>query len=132
MKRMKNIEEVSDFLTKIMFEMKDEFFAKELSSKINVQYKNYVKSYVILAKKAIFVEIISIKTDKEKAIEKILQMEHIRDNDVYPIGDGVNDVEMILRYDGYGMRHSEEIIYKSTTKLCNTVAELIEKISIED
>ncbi len=72
--------------------------------------------------------IISVKTDKGKAIEKVLKMENIADNDVYAIGDGVNDVEMILKYNGYGMKNSSQVIYKVTNKLCNTVSELIENI----
>lgn len=124
----KDIKYVSNELTKIMFEMKNESSARELSNKINSQYKNYVKSYVIITKKTYLVEIISVKTDKGKAIEKILKIENIEDKDVYPIGDGANDVEMILKYNGYGMKNSESIIYESTNKLCNTVAELIETL----
>ncbi len=55
-------------------------------------------------------------------------MENIADNDVYTIGDGVNDVEMILKYNGYGMKNSSQVIYKVTSKFCNTVSELIENI----
>lgn len=124
-----DIEEISDELTKIMLEMKNESSARELSNKINMKYKNYVKSYVIVTKKYSLVEIISIKTDKGKAIEKILELENINDKNVYPIGDGSNDVEMILKYNGYGMKNSEDIIYKVTNKLCNNVAELIEMLN---
>ena len=112
-----------------MLEMKDEKSARDLSEVINENWKETVKSYVIITKKYYLVEIISIKTDKGKAIEKILKIENISDTDVYPIGDGANDVEMILKYNGYGMKNSEEIIYKITNKLCNNVAELIEKLN---
>ena len=61
-----------------------------------------------------------------------MKIENISDSDVYPIGDGANDVEMILKYNGYGMKNSEEVIYNATSKLCNTVAELIEQILNED
>ena len=127
---MKDIKEVSNQLTKILVEMKNKEVANYLSEKINAQYKEYVKSYVIVTTKYCLVEIISIKTDKGKAIEKILELEHIDDNNnVYPIGDGVNDVEMIVKYNGYGMTKSDESVYKVTNKLCNTVAELIERIN---
>ena len=36
---------------------------------------------------------------------------------------------MILKYNGYGMKKSEEVVYKATNKLCNTVAELIETLN---
>lgn len=125
----KDIEDVSDELTKIMLEMKDEKSSRALSETINENWKETVKSYVITTQKYYLVEIISVKTDKGKAIEKIVKMENISDNDVYPIGDGANDVEMILKYNGYGMKNSEEVVYKSTNKLCNTVAELIETLN---
>lgn len=124
----KDIKIVSSKLTKIVLEMKDILSAKQISNYINMQYKDNVKSYVISTKKYNLVEIISIKTDKGKAIEKILELENIEDNMVYPIGDGSNDVEMIVKYNGYGMKNSEEVIYKATNKICNTVAELIERI----
>ncbi len=125
----KDIKDISDELTKIMLEMKDEKSARDLSEVINENWKETVKSYVIITKKYYLVEIISIKTDKGKAIEKILKIENISDTDVYPIGDGANDVEMILKYNGYGMKKSEEVVYKATNKLCNTVAELIETLN---
>lgn len=122
----KDIENVSDELTKMMLEMKDENSARVLSEFINKKWKEFVKSYVILTTKYYLIEIISVKTDKGKAIEKILEIENIDNHDVYPIGDGTNDVEMILKYNGYGMKDSDEAVYKVTNKLCNTVAELIE------
>lgn len=125
----KDIKDVSDELTKIMLEMKDEESARFLSKTINKNYKEIVKSYVITTKRNYLVEIISINTDKGKAIEKILEIENIDNNNVYPIGDGDNDVEMILKYNGYGMKHSEQSVYKATNKLCNNVAELIEKLN---
>ncbi len=124
----KDIDNVSDDLNKIMLKIKDEESARVLSEIINEKWKETVKSYVIPTKKCYLVEIISVKTDKGKAIEKVLKMENIADNDVYTIGDGVNDVEMILKYNGYGMKNSEEVIYKVTSKFCNTVSELIENI----
>lgn len=125
----KDIDEVTDELTKIMLEMKDDKSARILSEIINENWKETVKSYVISTKKYYLVEIISVKTDKGKAIEKILEIENIADNEVYPIGDGANDVEMILKYNGFGMKNSEDVVYKATNKLCNTVAELIETLN---
>lgn len=124
----KDVKNVTDKLTKITIEMKDITSAKKISNYINMQYKDYVKSYTISTEKYNLVEIISIKTDKGKAIEKILELEKIADDMVYSIGDGSNDVEMIVKYNGYGMKNSEEIVYKVTNKICNTVAELIENI----
>lgn len=88
----RDIEDVSNELTKIMLMMKKEKAARILSQMINENWKETVKSYVITTEEYYLVEIISIKTDKGQAIEKILKIENISDNDVYPIGDGSNDV----------------------------------------
>ncbi len=125
----KDIVNVSDDLTKIMLKMKYEKSARVLSEIINEKWKETVKSYVIPTKKCYLVEIISVKTDKGKAIEKVLKIENIADNNVYTIGDGANDVEMILKYNGYGMKNSSQVIYKVTNKFCNTVSELIESLN---
>lgn len=125
----KDVKKITDKLTKIMLKTEEQSVARNLSNKINIQYQNDVKSYVIASKKNYLVEIISIKTDKGKAIKKILEIENIKVEDVFTIGDGANDVEMILKYNGYGMQKSEEIIYKTTNKLCSTVAELIETLN---
>lgn len=125
----KDVEELPEHLTKILLEMKNEQSARDLSYHINEKWKEYVKSYVIATERYCLVEVISVKTDKGKAIEKILEIENIDDNNVYPIGDGANDVEMIIKYNGYGMKKSEDVVYKSTNKLCNTVAELIEELN---
>ncbi len=123
-----DILEVSERITKIMLEMKNESSARNLSKKINEEFNLFVKSYVISTKKYYLVEVISVETDKGKAIEKILTIENIDDQDVYPIGDGINDVEMIQKYHGYGMTKSEDVIYENTNKLCDTVADLIYQI----
>lgn len=109
-----------------MIEMKDELSAKELSKQINDNWCENIKSYVIPTKK---IEVISKYTDKGKAIEKILKIEDIPNSNIFTIGDGANDVEMILKYDGYGMKKSEEIIYSTTNKLVDSVASLIEILS---
>jgi len=47
---------------------------------------------------------------------------------VYTIGDGANDVEMIEKYNGYGMKNSTESGLKVTNKLVDNVYELLEEI----
>lgn len=124
----KDIKNVSNEITKIMLEIDTKDLAINLSDKINYEYKDSVKSYVIKCKDIYLLEIISVNTDKSQAIEKVLELENIPDEFVYPIGDGINDVEMILKYDGFGMKKSSDIIYKTTNKLCHNVAQLIDLI----
>lgn len=126
--KRKDISKSSENFTKIMLKTKDKLFADELCKYLNNKFNKNIKSYVIVTKKCYLIEIISIKTDKGKAIEKILENESIDEKDVFTIGDGVNDVEMILKYNGYGITSSDDIIYKTTDKFCNTVSELIYNI----
>ena len=123
---MKNdIKKISDELTKIRLGLRNVEVARDLSSWINTKWKKDVKSYVFLTE----IEIVPINVDKGNAIDIIIQKENIAKQDVYTIGDGANDVEMILKYNGYGMKHADDSIYKVTNKLCGGVKELIEIIT---
>lgn len=102
--------------------------AKKISKYINDNFGKYVKSYAMDAGKYMYAEVISIDTDKSIAIEKLLKYINIEDSNVYTIGDGLNDIEMIEKYNGYGMKISEECIIKSARGLYNNVSDLISDI----
>ncbi len=122
-----NVSIDSDDLTKLMIEVDSPNIGQEVSKFINSSFKE-VKSYVISTHKYTLVEVISIKTDKSEAIEELLKIENIDNKHVYTIGDGSNDVEMIEKYNGYGMTKSEQCVLDITNKLYDNVYNLIEDI----
>jgi HAD superfamily hydrolase (TIGR01484 family) len=123
-----DVEISSKIITKFRVLTKSIDGANEISNYINKNFGKFVKSYVIDAHKYIFTEIISIDTDKGNAIEKILKLENIEDKNVYAIGDGSNDIEMISKYNGFGMINSEECVINVATKLYDNVYNLIDEI----
>lgn len=117
----------SNNLTKLMIEVDNFNIGQEVSKFINSNFKE-VKSYVISTNKYTLVEVISIKTDKSEAIEELVKLENIDNKNVYTIGDGSNDVEMIKKYNGYGMTNSEQCVLDVTNKLYDNVYNLIKDI----
>lgn len=115
-------------IVKIMFIMDSFEEANIVSDFINTNFKESVKSYVLPSKDHSLIEVISSKTDKSEAIRIVLNREKISDYNVFTIGDGPNDIEMIQEYNGYGMEKSKEIVYENTKKLYPTVSSFIEDI----
>ena len=81
---------------------------RKLFKKILNDIKNDVEVYAYLSKS--FLNITDSSTSKAIALEYLMAYEDLDENDLYVIGDDVNDVEMIKRYNGHIMKdHSEEL-----------------------
>ena len=81
---------------------------RELFKKVLKEIKDNVEVYAYLSKS--FLNITDSSTSKAIALEYLMAYEDLNENDLYVIGDDVNDVEMIKRYRGYVMSdHSEEL-----------------------
>ena len=63
------------------------------------KYSKYINSYLVSNLKSI--EIISNETDKSLAIEKMVQDLNISENNVFTVGDGYSDIEMVKKFNGY-------------------------------
>ena len=100
--------------------------AEQINSLINKKYAEFVNCYFVSGNA---VEIISNKTCKSNAIEEITQIEKINKEDIFTIGDGYSDIEMIKNYNGYCMEESvPELLDICNEKIVKSVSELIEKI----
>ena len=100
--------------------------AEQINSLINKKYAEFVNCYFVSGNA---VEIISNKTCKSNAIEEITQIEKINKEDIFTIGDGYSDIEMIKNYNGYCMEESvQELLKICNGKIVKSVSELIEKI----
>ena len=116
-------------LTKIDVKYSNKEDAWNINEYINKKYGEYVNSY-FLSSNAI--EIISNKTNKSYAIKYLLKFLKIEDkSNVYTIGDGYSDIDMIKDFDGYCMEESVPELKKCTNKSVKSVSELI-KIIIEE
>ncbi len=67
-------------------------------------------------------------TSKANAINLIIKKEQIKKENVYTVGDHINDIEMIKEFNGYCMSISTEELKKVCKNQVNTVYELVDKI----
>ncbi len=100
--------------------------AKEINDYINKKYKDKVESYLLPTSNA--VEVISAKTNKAKAVQELSNLENIKKDNVYTIGDSYNDVEMIEKFNGYSIENAKEEVKKVSKGECSSVSKLIKKL----
>lgn len=112
-------------LTKINvgYNSKDE--AISINININNKYSQFINSYQIAETS---LEIISNKTNKSKAIDLLLNRLNIKRQNVYTIGDGYSDIEMVKNFNGYAMQESVDELKNVAQKEYSSVSELINEI----
>lgn len=113
-------------ITKINKKYKTLEEAKKVNDYINKNYKDKVESYLLPTSNA--VEVISAKTNKAKAVQELSNLENIKKDNVYTIGDSYNDVEMIEKFNGYSIENAKEEVKKVSKGECSSVSKLIKKI----
>lgn len=100
--------------------------ARNVSKEINKKYQNDIITYLIPSSNSI--EIISSKTNKANAIQKIADLEKITKENIFTIGDSYNDIEMIANFNGYCMKNAQDEIKKISKKEYRSVSKLIEEL----
>lgn len=111
-------------ITKICVRYFSDEEALKMSDYINQKYSNFVNAYFI---NNCGIEIISHKINKAIAINLIKEKHHNID-DVYTIGDGYNDIDMIKAFKGYAMKNGIDELKKCAIKEYESVFYLIEDI----
>ncbi len=111
-------------LTKINVKYHSKEKAFEMVNKVLSKYKKYVNCFYVTYNS---IEIISNKTNKSLAINKIVELEKIIST--YTIGDGYSDIEMVKKFNGYCMKNSvDELLSICNKNVVNSVSELIDKL----
>lgn len=124
-----NLESRVDFqhpdLTKIAitFESKEEALKK--AEELNSIFKDDIKAFYVNKNS---VEIISNKTSKEKAIQYLSEINNIDRSEIYTIGDGYSDINMIKEFQGYSMEQGVEEVKINAKKIYNSVSLLIKDL----
>ena len=117
-------------ITKINVKYNTKKEASEKVNYINNKYCDWVKSYLI---NEYSIEIISNKTNKAIAINCLIKyFNNINKNNVYVIGNGYSDIEMVKEFNGYCMIESIDELKKIAKKEYDSVSTLIEEILDED
>ena len=122
----KNVKDTSN-IVKIMLKLYSYDKALEVKNYIDKSYTN-IKSYFISEDNHYLVEVVSNKASKSLMIDKILDKEGIVKKNVYTIGDGINDIEMIRDYNGYRVRNSCKELVSVTDRVIDNVSDLISRI----
>lgn len=113
-------------LTKIHIQYDSKETAREINDLIKQKYNDYLNCFLIHGKQAI--EIVSKEADKSKAIKFVSNLENIKESDIYTIGDGYSDIEMIKNFNGSRMLNCVDELKQVTNKSYESVSLLIEEI----
>lgn len=112
-------------LTKINVKYKSYEFAMDMVEVVNHKFSQYVNAYYVNNES---IEIISIDTHKARAIYEVMKENHITKENVYTIGDGYNDIEMIKEFNGYSMKDAVKELKDSAIGEVSSVSDLIKII----
>lgn len=112
-------------LTKINVQYDSQEEAMRKVKIVNEKFRDFVNAYYVNNNS---MEIISNKTNKSKAIYETINETGISKNNVYTIGDGYSDIEMIREFNGYCMKESVDELKKLSIKEFNSVSTLIEEL----
>lgn len=94
-------------------------------SYLQYKYKNQLNIYEVFS---YHIEMISKKSSKITAIKQVIEQEKIKDEDVYTIGDGYSDIEMIKEFNGYSMSHAVSKLKQYAVGEVDSVSLLIQMI----
>ena len=123
----KNVKDTSN-IVKIMLKLYNYDKALEVKNYIDKSYTN-IRSYLVSDGEHYLFEVVSSKASKSLMIDKILDKEEIVKKNVYIIGDGINDIDMIRDYNGYRVRNSCKELVSVTDRVIDNVSDLISRIS---
>ena len=113
-------------ISKINIEMESIEEAKK-TVKYLVNHFDDIKAYTLMIHKN-QIEIISKEADKMDAIEYIRKLENISKDDIYTVGDGYTDINMIENYHGYAMEYGIERLKEISEGTVSAVYELMKLI----
>ncbi len=99
--------------------------AHEVCEVIGEKFGELVNAYIIPPES---VEIITGTSGKDVAIEWVRGKFGVAARDVYTIGDGYTDIEMVKKYKGYAVPNAVTPLKKAAGGEVESVAELIKKI----
>ena len=85
------------------------------------------KIYECLVEELIFIVLKKRQPIYEDELKKEV-FENILNEDIYTIGDGYSDVEMVSKYNGYTLNHGIDLLKKKCIKIVSNIAEMIRDI----
>lgn len=99
---------------------------------MNNEIRKYLKSnlkHSFVEYKYPKIKVINKKCNKLNVIDIIRTLEEIKEENIYTIGDDINDIEMILKYNGYSLTTAKEEVKKTSSKIYDELNQLISDIN---
>ncbi len=121
-----NIDIHSKNATKLYVLYENSEIAREVWEAINQKYSSSITAFFVDKKSAL--EIISKNTNKSEAIRFIARKENIDFNEIYTIGDDLNDIEMIQEFHGFAIKNSKQELKEIAEGEYLKVSELIQDV----
>lgn len=100
--------------------------AERIANLLNAKYGDMVNAYYIPAES---IEVIPKTSSKLAAIEWVRGKLGVAAENVFTVGDGYSDIEMVRAYNGYAMEHSVPEMYEAALGRISSVGELIGMIN---
>lgn len=119
------VSEYHNNITKINIHYSSDEIATRINDLINEKYSSYVNSHHINKEK---IEIVSNESSKYKAVNLLLVNYKLNENNIYTIGDGYSDIDMVNNYNGFCMVNSVNEIKNVARYQYNSVSDLINDI----
>ena len=115
-----------DNLTKIHINYGDEILAKKIYGELNARYSKYINCFLVSKCKAI--EIVAKSVDKKEAILKLIEQKKINKDNIYVVGNGDTDYEMLKYFNGFKMEFCSKKIESLEIETVKSVGDLIKKM----
>lgn len=100
-------------------------YSSEIQKSLEENYGDILNIYYVSGNS---IEIISKNTNKSKAIKLLSEKIGIGQEEIFTIGDGYSDIEMVKDYNGYAMKKSVSELKNIAIGEIDSVSNLIEKI----
>ena len=115
-------------ISKINISMKDNLVAKKAVDYINSIFSD-IKAYILFHKNQF--EIISTKANKCEALKHIGYLEKINSSNIYTVGDGYTDIEMVKYYKGFAIKNSLDDLVKVAVSVVDSVSDIIDFLTVD-
>lgn len=115
-------------ISKINIAMKDNLVAKKAVDYINNNF-NDIKAYILFHKNQF--EIVSTKANKCEALKYIGYLEKINSANIYTVGDGYTDIEMVKYYKGFAIKNSVDDLVKVAVNVVDSVSDIISFLDVD-
>ena len=117
----------NDNLTKIHIKYSSKEFALEIYNLITNKYSQFLNFFLVSDRTAI--EVVSNLANKKNAILKVMKLENVTKENIYTVGDGDTDYEMLCYFNGHIMENASHKLQSLDLPKIKSVSELIETIN---